>query len=287
MADSFLARVHQYSLLMRLDKPIGNFLLLWPTLVALWIASVGFPSLKNLFIFIGGVFLMRAAGCILNDLADRKLDPHVSRTNQRPLATGRISVKEAIMLCMVLLGIAFCLVLFLNGLALLIALLGVVLTGVYPFTKRFTHLPQLILGVTWNLGILMAFATVTTKIPAIAWLLYLIAVIWTVVFDTMYGMTDRSDDIKIGIKSTAILFGSYDRFVLAVLQINIILLLVILGDFLRANAYFYVSLVVTSSFFVYQQFLIRERKEKDCLKAFLNNNWAWLMVFIGIFLNYF
>lgn len=282
----FTEQMREYFLLIRLNKPIGNFLLLWPTLAALWIASVGFPSIKILLIFIAGVFLMRAAGCILNDLADRKFDPHVCRTKQRPLATGKVSVKEALGLCTILLIIAFCLALFLNGLSLIIALLGVAFTGLYPFTKRFTHLPQLALGLTWNLGILMAFAAVEGKIPPSAWLLYLIAILWTVVFDTMYGMADRPDDVKIGIKSTAILFGTNDRLILAGLQLIILLLLLILGNLLHANFYFYVGLIFTSIFFTYQQYLIRTREETNCLKAFSNNNWAWLAIFMGIFLNY-
>ncbi len=284
--NKILKRSYQYSLLMRLDKPIGNFLLLWPTLTALWIASKGLPSFKNILIFTCGVFLMRAAGCILNDMADRKLDPYVSRTNQRPLASDKISLKEAGILCVILLVAAFCLVMFLNTLTFFVAIVGVAFTVIYPFAKRFTHLPQGVLGVTWNLGILMAFTAATNKIPGIAWLLYLIAIIWTVAFDTMYAMVDRQDDLKIGIKSTAILFGNCDRFILVGLQISILALLVVFANILQAHFYFYISLLATAILFGYQQYLIRSKDESNCLKAFLNNNWAWLSIFIGVCLNY-
>lgn len=284
--NSFFERIHQYALLIRLDKPIGNFLLLWPTLVAIWIASGGFPTFKNFIIFTLGVFIMRAAGCILNDLADRKFDSHISRTKQRPLATGKVSIKEALILCSGLLIVAFFLVQFLNHLTFLIALIGIVLTIFYPFAKRITHLPQLVLGLTWNLGILMAFAAVNNKISILAWLLYGIAIIWTIAFDTMYGMADRCDDLKVGIKSTAILFARRDRFILAGLQGVILFLLLLLGHLLVANIYFYIGLILTAGFFVYQQYLIRDRDEANCLRAFLNNNWAWFVIFVGVFLNY-
>lgn len=281
-----LERSQQYARLIRLDKPIGIFLLLWPTLIAVWIASSGFPSLKIFLIFTAGVFIMRAAGCILNDLADRKFDPYVVRTSQRPLATGKVSVEEALALCVALLISGSVLLLFLNRLTFFIALMGITLTAFYPFTKRFTHLPQLVLGITWNLGILMAFAAILGKVTVQAWLLYAIGFIWTVAYDTMYGMADRTDDLKIGIKSTAILFGAQDRTIVAALQVAVLILLLILGVLLTANIYFYLAVVCAAGFFVDQQYLIRAREETNCLKAFLNNNWAWFAIFAGIFLNY-
>lgn len=276
----------KYLALIRFDKPIGNFLLLWPTLTALWIASDGVPTFKNLFIFIMGVFIMRAAGCILNDLADRKLDIHVTRTKQRPLTAGKVSIKQALSICFILLLFAGCLVIQLNRLSLIIAFFALLLTILYPFAKRFTSLPQVILGITWNSAVLMAFAAVTNKISFLAWFLYLIAILWTLVFDTIYGMADRVDDLKIGIKSTAILFGKYDRFILSILQTIVIVLLITLGQLLHANIFFYMSLIFTAILFLYQQYLIRERDEQKCIQAFLNNNWAWLGVFLGVFLNY-
>lgn len=285
--QKIISRCQQYALLMRLNKPIGSFLLLWPTLAALWIACDDIPTAKLLLIFIAGVFLTRAAGCIINDLVDRDLDVHVTRTRQRPLATGAISIKEALLLCAILGLIALWLVLHLNLYSKLIAVLAVLLTAAYPFAKRFTYLPQAVLGITWNLGILMAFAAVQNSIPLIAWLLYGTALLWTIAYDTQYGMTDREDDLKVGIKSTAILFGKADCLIIGLLQITVLLLLVLLGNLLGMKLYYYIGLVLITGFFTYQQHLIREREPKHCLQAFTNNNWGLLILFLGVSLEYF
>lgn len=274
-----------YVSLIRLDKPIGTFLLLWPTLMALWIANHGNPSWKLLAIFITGVFLMRAAGCVVNDLADRKFDGHVNRTRQRPLATNKISVTQAVILLIALLIPAFCLALQLNPFCILLAFFAAALTIIYPFTKRFTHLPQIVLAITWNVGILMAFAASTKAIPPHAWLLYLIGCLWTIAYDTQYAMADREDDLKIGIKSTAILFGHADNFIITSLQIIILSLLFLLGQRLQFNKFFYLSLLITTGLFVYQYTLTHDRNPQNCLKAFLNNQWGLFVIFLGVLCN--
>lgn len=285
--NELFTRVIQYGHLLRLTKPIGSFLLLWPTLMALWIASNGLPSSRFLFIFITGVFLMRAAGCALNDLADRNFDGYVTRTQQRPLATKKISIAETVFLIAVLLSLAFCLALQLNRYSLGIAFIGAFLTALYPLAKRVTHLPQLVLAVTWNLGILMAFAAVKNSIPWSAWLLYLISCLWTIAYDTQYALADREDDLKIGVKSTAILFGHLDGMMIVSLQGTFLVLLIVLGYLLNLNIYFYLSLLVATAFFGYQYSLIADRIPQNCVKAFLNNQWALLVLFLGLITNYF
>lgn len=275
-----------YLQLIRFDKPIGVWLLLWPTLAALWLAAQGMPSIKLILIFTAGVWIMRAAGCILNDIADRKFDSHVTRTQSRPIAAGKIAVKQALIFCCALLLIALLLVLQLNKLSFMIALAGVALTAIYPLMKRYTYYPQLVLGLTFNLGILMAFAEQST-LSFLAWSFYFTAVLWTFAYDTMYGMVDRADDLKIGIKSTAILFGPFDKFIIAITQIIILMLLVFVGIQAKLHAVYYVSLIVCALFFIYQQYLISDRIPQNCFKAFTNNHWAWLAVFLGIVLNYF
>lgn len=279
-------RLQNYFELTRLNKPIGILLLLWPTLTALWIASPSIiPDFKYLVIFILGVVLTRSAGCILNDLADQRFDSHVERTKNRPLASKKISRKEAWILCASLLLCAFLLVLLLNPFTILLAVVAAALTAIYPLTKRVTQLPQLVLGITFNMGILMAFTAVQDEIPAIAWVLYFTALLWTIVYDTMYGLVDREDDLKIGVKSTAILFGSQDSNILAVLQLFVCALLILLGHLLEGNNWFYVSIVICAGFFVYQQYLIRQRSSGAYLQAFLNNHWAWLVVLVGVVLS--
>lgn len=275
-----------YFQITRLDKPIGILLLLWPTLVALWIASNGKPQFSILLIFILGVVLTRSAGCILNDVADKKFDGKVARTHNRPLVTKKLSTKSALVLCAILLLCAFGLVLFLNKFTILLSFVAVVLTALYPLTKRITYLPQLMLGFTFNFGVLMAFTAVQNKISLIAIFLYFITIIWTVVYDTMYAMVDREDDLKIGVKSTAILFGSLDKIILATLQIIILGLLVILGYGLHFHFFYYVSICLTAGCFIYQQYLLQQQQACAYFKAFLHNHWAWLSVFIGIILNY-
>lgn len=279
-------RLHQYALLIRWDKPVGTLLLLWPTLAALTIASNGRPTALVLFVFICGVFLIRAAGCILNDIADRNIDHAIARTKERPLATGKISVIEALALCALLLFIAFVLVLQLNTLTIILAVIGVVLAAIYPLTKRWISAPQVCLGLAFNWGIPMAFAAETGHIPFVAWLFYVIAIIWTVGYDTMYAMVDREDDLKMGIKSTAILFAQNDRMIIAALQLSTTLLLLLLVLILHSNFWAYLGILVTALLFGYQQFLIKDRKPELCFKAFLNNHWAWMVFFLGIYLSY-
>jgi len=269
---------------MRLDKPIGILLLLWPALWGLWVASHGRPDSKILLIFIVGVVVMRSAGCVMNDYADRDFDPHVNRTKDRPLANNSVSAKEALVLVAVLLGCAFGLVLLLNPFTIKLSLVGFVLAIIYPFMKRFIHVPQLILGIAFAWSILMAFAATTNSLPPQAWVLYGAAMIWPIAYDTMYAMVDREDDIRIGVKSTAILFANYDRFIVSILQTLVLLLLVVLGRMLGLGNYFYLALLGAGVLAGYQQHLIKDRDPQNCFKAFMNNNWFGLLVFLGFIL---
>lgn len=273
----------KYFYLMRLHKPIGIFLLLWPTLWALWLASAGHPQIKIATIFVLGVVLTRSAGCIINDFADRKFDKFVERTKERPLATGEVSVRRALILFCCLMLIAFILVLFLNLFTILLAVLAAMFAVIYPFLKRFTNLPQLGLGIAFSWGVPMAFAAQTNSLSVGCGFIFLATVLWVILYDTQYAMADRDDDLKIGIKSTAILFGRYDRVIIAMLQLAFLLLMVKVGLIYQLPIFYYGSLLVAGLLFVYQQFLIRERKSKNCLNAFLNNNWVGLVVFAGIF----
>jgi 4-hydroxybenzoate polyprenyltransferase len=275
-------RLSLYWQLMRFDRPIGILLLLWPTLWALWLAADGVPKLGVLCIFMLGVVLMRAAGCVINDYADRKIDGRVRRTQQRPLAAGKLAVKEALILFAGLIAAAFILVLFTNRLTILLSVVAVCLAACYPFMKRYTHLPQLVLGAAFSWSIPMAFAAQTGEINPFSWLLYVAVVMWTVVYDTFYAMVDRDDDLKIGVKSTAILFGEQDRVMTGVLQVFVIVALLLVGQRFELGQFYYLSLVFASVLFVYQQYLIRYRHREECFKAFLNNNWLGLVVFIGI-----
>lgn len=279
------ARLYDYTLLMRWDKPIGALLLLWPTLWALWLAGAGQPSGKIVIIFLFGVWIMRSAGCIMNDIADRDFDLHVERTRDRPLAAGRVSVAEAVGLCIFMLFIALILVLQLNTLSLWLALIGVGLTATYPLMKRFHHLPQAHLGLAFGWGIPMAYAALTNSLPATAWWLFIANIAWVLVYDTVYAMSDREDDLKIGVKSSAILFGERDKVIVAGLQISSLLLLAWVGILNDLGWIFYVSLVIGSSSFLYQQYLISERDRADCFRAFLNNNYFGLVIFCGIVLD--
>ncbi|NOY71097.1 MAG: 4-hydroxybenzoate octaprenyltransferase [Gammaproteobacteria bacterium] len=281
------AQITQYAHLMRLDRPIGILLLLWPTLWALWIAGEGMPGFSILITFIIGVVVMRSAGCVINDFADRKIDPHIARTQNRPLAAGLVSPKEAIMLFVALCFVAFIMVLFfLNTLTILLSIVAVLLASLYPFMKRYTYLPQFVLGAAFAWAIPMAFAAELGTVPAIAWLLFLITVLWTVTYDTMYAMVDRADDLKIGVKSTAILFGRADRLIIGVLQVLVLSLLIVVGLLLDLNIIYFITLSIASGLMIYQQTLIYERAAKGCFKAFLNNNWFGLVVFVGIMLSY-
>jgi 4-hydroxybenzoate polyprenyltransferase len=275
-----------YGRLMRLHRPIGAFLLLWPTLWALWLATAGHPTPKLFMIFVAGVFVMRAAGCIINDYADRKYDPKVTRTRERPLATGEVSVVEAAILFVILGLLAFGLVLLLNTLCIELAVVGLALAVSYPFMKRYTYLPQPYLGLAFGWGIPMAFAAAQGTVPDVAWLIFIANILWTTVYDTQYAMVDRADDLKIGIKSTAILFGSMDRKIIGVLQLLLMGNLVMIGTRMQLDTPYYVGLGFAACFALWQQHLIRRREPAKCFEAFLNNNWFGVSVFSGIVLNY-
>lgn len=281
------SRIPDFIQLARLDRPIGILLLLWPTLWAIWISGAGNPSVRVSFIFCLGVVLMRSAGCVINDIADRKIDGHVERTKNRPLATKKITLPEALITFAILIGLAFILVLFTNRFTILLSFGAAAIACTYPFMKRYTYLPQVVLGAAFAWCIPMSFAAHLNEIPAYAWLIYTATLIWTVAYDTIYAMIDRDDDLKIGVKSTAILFGENDKAMIAVLQILTLTCLVLLGSQLNFNNYYYSSLVVVAGLFWYQQQLIKRRSKKGCLKAFLNNNWVGMAVFVGILLHYF
>lgn len=272
--------------LIRFDKPIGTLLLLGPTLWALWIAAAGVPDYHLLFIFVAGTFVMRSAGCIINDLADRDMDGAVARTRERPLVTGAISVGEARALFLALLAVAFLLVLFTNKLTVALSFAGVALASTYPFMKRYTHLPQVVLGAAFSWGIPMAFAAQSGKLPAALWLLYLGNLLWTVAYDTEYAMVDREDDLAIGIKSTAILFGTCDRLIIGCLQVLCLLALYLAGTQFGLGPVYRVALLVVAGLFVYQQYLIRQRLPGHCFRAFLNNKWVGAVIFVGIAAHY-
>lgn len=279
-------RARQYWLLARFDKPIGILILLWPALWALWVASDGKPDLLVLTVICLGVVLMRAAGCVINDYADRDFDPHVQRTKQRPIAAGKVTPKEALVVFVVLCLIAFGLVLLLNVYTILLSFVAAFLAASYPFMKRFTQLPQAYLGIAFGWAVPMAFAAQTNTIPLVAWLMYLAVVLWALVYDTMYAMVDKDDDLKIGIKSTAILFGDYDRQIMAVLQLIILGLLIAVGLMITAGWAYFSGLAVAAGLFVYQQTLIFNRDKVLCFKAFLNNNWFGVSVFVGLLVDY-
>ena len=267
---------------MRLDRPIGIYLLLWPTLWALWIAAGGVPDLWVATVFVLGVVLMRSAGCVINDYADRKIDPFVERTKARPLAAGKVSAREALVLFVVLCLIAFALVLTLNGLTIALSLVGAFLAATYPFMKRHTYLPQVYLGLAFGWAVPMAFAAQTGAVPVVAWLLLIATVLWATAYDTMYAMVDRPDDIEIGVKSTAILFGDADRLIIGIIQALMILVLLLIGGRLEMSWVYYAGVLVAAALMVYQQYLIRERDGMKCFQAFLNNHWVGMAIFAGI-----
>jgi 4-hydroxybenzoate polyprenyltransferase len=286
LSPQLRARLRQYYYLTRLHKPIGIFLLLWPTLWALWIAGAGKPAFGVVIIFVLGTVLMRSAGCVINDYADRNIDPHVRRTRERPLATGKVTPREALLLFVVLCLLAFGLVLLTNPLTVYLSFGGAALAAIYPFSKRYTHLPQVVLGMAFAWAIPMAFAAQTGAITKQAWLIYVITVVWAVIYDTMYAMVDRDDDVKIGVKSTAILFGDADRIILAILQILMLLGLWLLGRQVELAWPYFAGIGVAAGLAAYQQFLIRRRDPKGCFAAFLNNHWLGLAVFAGLVVSY-
>ena len=283
----FWHKIRLYSQLIRFEKPIGSYLLLWPTLWALAIAAKGQPDHWILFVFVCGVFLMRSAGCAINDYADRYIDMHVARTKDRPLTSGGITPKEALMVFAVLSLIAFALVLTLNRFTILLSIVGVILAATYPFMKRYHYLPQVHLGAAFGWAIPMAFAAQLDAVPKEGWLLYVANIIWATAYDTMYGMADREDDLKVGVKSTAILFGEFDRAAVGFLQFLFILALILIGYNLGFTGFYYYALFVASLFLIYEQILINKRQPAKCFEAFLHNHWVGAIVFAGIMGHYF
>lgn len=286
-ATSLKERLGHYALLIRADRPIGILLLLWPSLWALWIVGEGSPPWHVVVIFVLGVTLMRSAGCAINDYADRNIDGRVERTMHRPLALGLISPKEALGVFVALSLLAFCLVLFLNWQTIAMSFVAVTLAAVYPFMKRYTHLPQLVLGAAFGWAVPMAFTALTGTVSPIGWLLFVATVIWALIYDTQYAMVDRPHDIKIGVKSTAILFGDLDRLIIGILQVTMLGILLLVGLNAELGKYYYLGLGVAALLSLYQQHLIRNRDVKGCFAAFLNNNYFGMVVFAGLVLDYF
>jgi 4-hydroxybenzoate polyprenyltransferase len=286
MMERIKDRARQYWLLARFDRPIGILILLWPALWALWVASDGKPDMLVLTVICSGVVIMRAAGCVINDYADRDFDPQVERTKQRPIAAGKVTPREALIFFGVLITIAFALVLLLNIYTILLSFGGAFLAASYPFMKRYTQLPQAYLGIAFGWAVPMSFSAQTNTIPVVAWIMYLAVVLWALVYDTMYAMVDKDDDVKIGVKSTAILFGDYDRHIMGVLQLSILVLLLIIGIMEHSGFAYYSGLICAAGLSVYQQKLIFHRDKALCFKAFLNNNWFGLAVFMGLLIDY-
>jgi len=285
-AGRLAAQLREYALLMRLHRPIGTLLLLWPTLWALWVAAEGRPDPHVFVVFVAGVVLMRSAGCVMNDFADRRIDPHVERTRDRPLPRGTVTPLESLLIAAALGAVAFALVLTMNRLTVLLALGGAVLTIAYPFLKRFTHLPQVWLGAAFGWSVPMAFAAQTGAVPPLAWLMFIAVVLWAVVYDTMYAMVDRDDDLKLGVRSTAILFGDADRQIIGAVQVLLLIALWLVGRQAGLGGWYDGALLLAGLLSVWQQVLIRRRRPADCFRAFLNNNYYGMVVFLGILLHY-
>lgn len=275
-----------YKHLMRLDKPIGIYLLLWPTLWALWIAAEGVPPLWTLLVFCLGVLIMRSAGCIINDYADRDFDAHVKRTKQRPLAQNLISTKSALTLFFVLILIAFGLVLTLNSLTIKLSFGAVLLASFYPFMKRYTYFPQMVLGAAFAWAIPMAFAAVQNEVPLVSWLIYVSTLLWVLAYDTLYGMVDREDDVKLGLKSTAILFGEADLFIVSAIQALFLTGMLLLARQLELGLYYYLGWLTAAGLVVWQLYRCRSRKTEMYFQSFLHNNYVGMALFIGIVAHY-
>ncbi|GAC21908.1 4-hydroxybenzoate octaprenyltransferase [Paraglaciecola arctica] len=280
------AKLNAYWRLMRADKPIGIYLLLWPCVWALWIASAGFPDLHILVVFVLGVVVMRSAGCVINDYADRKVDGLVERSSSRPLVAGDVTEKEALGLFFILLFCAFLLVLTLTWQTVFMSVGGLILATIYPFMKRYTHLPQVVLGAAFGWSIPMVFVATGQPLNWIVWTLYFANLAWTVAYDTEYAMVDKNDDIKVGVKSTAILFGQYDKLIILLLQITSLLLLAVVAVALKLSWPFYIALVISIGLFLYQHRLIKDRDRNLCFKAFLHNHYVGLVFAIGIIVDY-
>ena len=282
----YYAKAALYAQLIRLDKPIGILLLLWPTLIALWIAAEGFPDPLVLFVFVCGVFLMRSAGCAINDYADRHVDGRVKRTRDRPLAAGKITEKEALIVFAALSISAFLLVLLMNTLTIGMAIIGVLLAASYPFMKRYHYLPQVHLGAAFGWSAPMAYAAQANELTAVTWLIFLATILWATAYDTMYAMVDYDDDIKIGVKSTAILFGNQDRLIIGIIQLLLIFDLILIGHRAGLSGFYYLGVTAAAILAIYQQYLIKDRVRERCFQAFLNNNWFGLVLFVGVVLDY-
>jgi 4-hydroxybenzoate polyprenyltransferase len=285
-APEIASQLRNYGKLMRIDKPIGTWLLLWPTLWALWLAGEGTPDQGLFVVFVIGVFIMRSAGCVLNDFADRKIDPYVERTRTRPLATGAVAPLEALTLFAALGLIAVGLASMLNQQAQILAVVGAVLTIVYPFIKRYMSIPQFVLGAAFGWAVPMAFAAQTGETPELAWLVFGIALVWAVIYDTFYAMVDREDDRKIGIKSTAVLFGEVDLFVIAGLQLVMLAGLLFAGFRAELGFWYYLSVAVAAGMMAWHLWLARDRQPAGCFRAFLKNHMIGMVIFIGIVLHY-
>jgi len=277
--------MNAYFRLMRLNKPIGIYLLLWPTYWALFLSAGGWPDIDLLIIFTFGVIITRSAGCVINDYADREIDKHIARTRDRPITTGEISPKAALLLFIALGLIAFALVLLTNTLTIKISFIALALAVVYPFTKRWTNLPQLILGLAFAMSVPMAFSAQTGTVPASAGWIFLATVLWTLIYDTLYAMADRDEDLKIGVKSTAILFAKYDQIFITLLQILLMIVFIKIGNLFDLGAFYDISLIIILLFMIYHQFLIKKRQKMDYFKAFINNHFIGMTVFFGIFLS--
>ena len=274
--------MNPYIRLMRLDKPIGIYLLLWPTLWALFLAAEGLPSIALLIIFISGVAIMRTAGCVINDYADRKIDKFVERTKTRPITSGEITPNSAIAIFFGLIAVAFILVLMTNWLTIKLSFIAVFIATLYPFTKRWTNFPQIVLGIAFAMSVPMSFAATNNYVPNSAWWLFIVTIVWTFIYDTMYAMADRDDDLKIGIKSSAIILGKYDIYIIAILQIILLLLLLKISEIYSLGYFFYLSIIVCGFIMIYHQSLINKREKDQCFKAFLNNHYIGMVIFIGI-----
>jgi 4-hydroxybenzoate polyprenyltransferase len=280
-------RIEEYALLSRLDRPIGTWLLMWPALWGLWIAGAGRPHPRVLIVFVAGVFVMRAAGCVINDYADRNIDPHVRRTRDRPLAARRVAPREALFLFAILITVALYLVTRLDFLTIKLAFIGAAMTVSYPFVKRIFPMPQLYLGISFGgWSVPMAFAAQSGSVPRVAWVLYIAAVMWAAIYDTMYAMVDREDDLKVGIKSSAILFADMDKLLIGVMQAMMLFALVLAGRSMKFGQWYDAGVIAAGLLFLYQQWLIRKREPAGCLKAFFNNQYVGAVIFVGIMLQY-
>ena len=281
-----LDRLGAYARLVRLHQPVGIWLLLWPTLWALWIAGEGRPDQRVFIVFVLGTAVLRSAGCIINDYADRKIDAHVWRTRDRPLATGEVSVREALTLFVVLMLVGLGLVLTMNRLTVMLAVIGAFITVLYPFTKRFISFPQFVLGIAFSWGVPMAFAAQLGTVPPVGWAMFAMTIAWGVIYDTEYAMADRVDDLKIGVRSVAILLGDMDRLFVGIMQILFVAALVLIGLGIGRGAWFFFGTAVAALVFLYQQHLIRDRDSARCFAAFRNNAVFGAFVFAAILLDY-